>query len=87
MLFEVGDIVLRVHRTWRPPCGYGQYVELIEQYPRVTEEFLKLSKQDQEVRLLLVKRSYGCVCLHLATLMLLGRETDRAYAFALRTCA
>lgn len=39
---HIGDI------TWKPPCGYGQYVELIEQYPRVTKEFLKLAKQDQQ---------------------------------------
>nr|QGM12285.1 squalene synthase-like 3 [Transformation vector pV1]QGM12289.1 squalene synthase-like 3 [Transformation vector pV2-P]QGM12292.1 squalene synthase-like 3 [Transformation vector pV2-U] len=39
---HIGDI------TWKPPCGYGQYVELIEEYPRVTKEFLKLNKQDQQ---------------------------------------
>nr|AND81098.1 ayame triterpene biosynthesis protein 3 [Botryococcus braunii] len=36
-------------RTWRLKCGYGPYVDLMENYPLVTDVFLTLSPGTQEV--------------------------------------
>lgn len=37
------------HRTWSMSCGDGAYVRLMEEYPLVTEAFLKLGKPYQKV--------------------------------------
>jgi hypothetical protein len=38
-----------MYRTWKMDCGYGPYVDLMKQYPLVTDVFLKLDAGSQKV--------------------------------------
>lgn len=37
-------------REYKAQCGYGAYVRLMTQYPRVTDVFLRLGQKQQQVR-------------------------------------